>query len=135
MDSDTTKKKWRTCVSVRIVHRDLDPEQVTTLLHTAASIAKRPGESRIPHGDCNSAGYWGVQHWIDEPKLPDHAFLWAEQFVAERLNIFKDFRSKGYGVNVYVGVFSNLLALGFDIPATPTLWELGIIMGIEYFSA
>jgi hypothetical protein len=42
---------------------------------------------------------------------------------------------KGCHIDVYIGIMSNILALGFDLPATPTFWELGIAVGIEYFSS
>ena len=40
----------------------------------------------------------------------------------------------GYNVNVYIGVHTTLLALGFMLPGTPTLWNLQIPIGIEFFS-
>jgi hypothetical protein len=135
MDSSSTKILWRTSVAIRITHPDLEPESMTEVLHTSASISKRPGESKIPHGDCKSAGYWCVQHWIDEPTLPDHAFSWAEQFVVDHRDGILSLLSKGCRIDVYIGVKSKLLALGFNVPATPTLWELGITVGIEYFSS
>jgi hypothetical protein len=135
MESDNPEKHWRTSVSIRIIHRDLDPERVTALLHTTASIAKRPGESKIPHGDCNSAGYWCVQHWIDEPNLPDHAFLWAEQFFLDHNEAVCRLLGDGCSIDVYIGVKSKLLALGFNLPAMPTIWKLGIPIGIEYFAS
>jgi hypothetical protein len=135
MDTDTTKKLCRTSVAVRIIHPDLDPERVTALLHTPASLSKRPGESKIPHGDCKSAGYWCVEHWIDEPSLPDHAFLWAEQFFLNHTDEVLGLLGNGYSIDVYIGVKSKLIALGFNLPAMPTIWKLGIRVGIEYFSS
>jgi hypothetical protein len=126
---------WRTSVAVRIFLGILDPERVTALLQTPASIQKRPGESKIPHGDCNSAGYWCVQHWIDEPNLPDRAFLWAEHFFLDHTDAILELLGTGCSIDVYIGVKSKLLALGFNLPAMPTIWKLGILVGIEYFAS
>ncbi len=102
------------------------------MLHAIPKIAQRPGEFRVPHGNRNSAGYWCLTHWTDAPQLPDVALAWAEDFVLCREFEFRALLTRKYNVNLYIGLFSNVLALGFDLPPTPTIWKLGIPICLEF---
>jgi hypothetical protein len=134
MTNDQGKPLWWSSATIRLSHPELEPARLTEILKAAPSIAFRPGESKVPHGECRSAGYWCTEHRADEPTRPDHAFVWAERFVSERQEQIQVLLSQGYHIDVYIGIFSNILALGFEVPATPTLWQLGITVGVEYFS-
>ncbi|MES2789675.1 MAG: hypothetical protein V4719_08645 [Planctomycetota bacterium] len=132
---ESTKPEWYSSVSIRICHPNLDPSELSMLLNATPEIAQKPGESRVPYGDCRSAGYWCLQHRIDAPDRPDIAISWAEEFIEIRKPAFRQFTTEKYYVDVYVAVFSNVLALGFNMPPTPTITELGIHLGFEFFSA
>ena len=129
MEPSHAKPMWRCSISVRISHPDLDPSEVSEILDSTPQIAQRPGESRVPHGDCRSAGYWCLQHWIDAPDRPDVSLSWAEDYVQRRELQFHNLFTKQFKVDIYVGIFSNVLALGFDLPPMPTISRLGIPVG------
>ncbi len=135
MTDDDTQVFWWALATLRLSHPGLDPTRITQLLKATASVAFRPGESRVIHGDCTSAGYWCTEYRIESPIRPDHVFLWAEEFVSLRGEHIRDLLHQGYRLELYVGIHSKILALGFNIPTTPTLWELAIPIGIEYFSS
>jgi len=130
----TQKVFWWFSADLRISHPALNPIEISTLLDAVASIAMRPGESKVHHGDCRSAGYWVTVYRSEAPTRPDSGILWSERFVGERKALISDLLEKGYSIDVYIGIHSNVLALGFNIPPTPILWELGITLGIDYFS-
>lgn len=132
---DSTKPEWYSLVSIRIRHPNLDPSELSMLLNATPEIAQKPGESRVPHGDCKSAGYWCIEHRINAPDRPDIAISWAEEFIEIRKSAFRQITTEKYYVYVYVSIFSNVLALGFNMPPTPTISELGIRLGFEFFSA
>ncbi|MEZ6139220.1 MAG: hypothetical protein R3B84_01495 [Zavarzinella sp.] len=134
MTIESKRFLWWSSATIRICHPNLDPAELTKLLDADPSIALRPGESKVPYGECRSAGYWCTEYRVDEPLLPNHVIEWTENFVNKRIEVFKNLQMKKYFIDVYIGIHSNILALGFDVPATPTLWELGIPLGIEYFS-
>jgi hypothetical protein len=134
MDTANSKVDWWCEVSIRICHACLDPTAVSELLDSTPHIAQHPGETRIPHGNCRSAGYWCLEHRVGAPDRPSVSILWAEEFVKSRETQFGQLLENGFDVNVYIGVFSNVLALGFDMPPTPTIWKMGIPLGIEFFS-
>jgi hypothetical protein len=133
MPMNQEKPLWWSSASIRISHPELDPKEVSEMLDSIPQIAQRPGESQVPHGDCESAGYWCVEHRVDAPERPDSVLLWAEQFVRERESHFRRMLENAYDVNVYIGIHTRVLALGFDLPATPAIWRLGVPVGIEVF--
>lgn len=125
---------WRCACSIRISHPELDPIELTESLCVTPTIAQRPGESKVHHGNCASAGYFVVEHGSESPELPSGALSWAEEFFRQNEMKFDALLLKGCQVNVYLAVFSNVLAVGFDLPPMPTISRLGIRVGIEFFS-
>jgi hypothetical protein len=135
MPTDTGRVLWWASAAIRISHPDLDPARMSQILNSIPTIALRPGESKVSHGACKSAGYWCTESRIEEPDRPHVVFLWAEDFVMSRRTIIQELIREGYDIDVYIGIHSSILALGFEVPATPTLWQLGIVVGVEYFSS
>lgn len=134
MEASSSESAWRCSADIRISHPTLDTVATSKALNAVPLIAQRPGESRVPHGDCKSAGYWCIEHRAAYPDRPDALFLWAEQFVLEREPHFRRMLDDGCDVNVYIGIHSNVLTLGFKLPATPAIWKLGIPVSVEFFS-
>jgi hypothetical protein len=134
METRSEKPAWWCSASIRICHRELDPKRVSEMLNVTPQIAQRAGESRVPHGDCKSAGYWCLSHRIEDPNGPDSVFLWVEEFIREREPHFRRMLERGYSIDVYIGIHTNLLALGFDLPIMPAIWKLAIPVGIEFFA-
>lgn len=134
METAEGKREWWCSTTIRISHPELDPTEMSKLLSAIPQIAQRPGESRVPHGDCRSAGYWCVEHLVDAPNRPNVALSWVEDFCKLRESDLCQLLKRGYHIDIYVAVFSNILALGFDVPPTPTIWRLGIQLGLEFFS-
>ncbi len=126
---------WKAISTVRVCHPTLNPNHLSKILKTTPSITYWPGESKIHRGESKSAGYWCAEKRVDYPIRPDSVIRWTESFVSNRESIFYELLSEGYDVNVYIAVFSDILALGFDLPPTPTLWKLGIPIGIEFFAS
>lgn len=104
------------------------------MLKSVAQIEMRPGESKVPHGACRSAGYWCMEHRIDAPERPDVSLSWAEEFVRTREAELHSLLESGCAINIYIGIFSNVLSLGFDLPTMPITQKLGINVGLEFFS-
>jgi hypothetical protein len=134
MDSSVSAVSWWCAVSVRICHAFLDPGEISELLKSTPQIINYPGQSKIHHGDCRSAGYWCFTYRLDSPNRPDKAILWAESFVQSRESELISLLRRDFDINIYIGVFSNVLALGFELPPTPTITELRIPIGMELFS-
>ena len=133
--NEGSRSLWWSQSSIQISHPELDPIATAQALGAIPEIAQSPGKSKVPHGTCKSAGYLCFSHRVDEPGLPDVAIQWTETFVAEREEQFHKLLSEGCNINVYIGIHTSILALGFVLPATLTLWRLGIPLGVEFFSS
>lgn len=134
MNEIENRRDWWSEASIRICHSSLNPTLISELLCATPQVAQRPGESKIPHGSCRSAGFWCLESRAEAPDRPDAAILWAESFVISREAEVAQLLKEGFDVNVYIGIFSNVVALGFEMPPTPTLWKLRIPLGIEFYS-
>lgn len=75
-----------------------------------------------------------MEHRIDAPDRPDMLFSWAEEFARLHYSQLHQLLEQGYDINIYIAVFSNVLTLGFSIPPTPAIRNLGIPIGLELFS-
>lgn len=74
------------------------------------------------------------EYRVRSPQKPDCVIAWAEAFASKNRSELEQLLLAGCKVYIYVGVHSQVLALGFDLPRTPTLSALEIPIGIEYFS-
>lgn len=134
MNVTPQKHFWRGSVSVRISHPSLDPDSLSVRLNSTPIIAYRPGESKVRHGSCLSAGYWCVEQQAEAPQSPTELFQWLETFVADREEQVREIMEIDYRVYAYFGIHTNLLTLGFDFPAMPISGRLGIELGMEIFT-
>jgi hypothetical protein len=134
MDDTKARPAWWCSARLRISHPTLDPAVLSKALNAIPVVAQRPGESKVVHGDCKSAGYWCVEQQVEYPDRPDALFTWVEQFILERESHFRRMREQLYNIDVYIGIHTTVLAVGFNVPMTPTLWKLAIPLGIEFFA-
>lgn len=126
---------WKCEVDIRIAHPQLDPTELTRLLDITPSVAQCPGESRVPYGECRSAGYWCATHVTNFPERPDAAMTWAEQFVATREQQIRELMNKQFDVNIYAAIYLNVMTVGFVFPSVPAISRLNIPIGIEIFTS
>jgi hypothetical protein len=134
METTHSKSEWRSSTSIRIVHPQLDPVDISNLLFASADIAQLPGESRVPYGDCRSAGYWCLKHQIEAPAQPNVSFEWAEDFVQLRESQLLQLLDSKYVIYIYIAIFSRVMTVGFELPSTPIIRKLEIPIGLEFYS-
>ena len=125
---------WWCEIDVRIVHPELNPVALTQVLRITPSISQLPGESKVPYGECHSAGYWCVSHRVSFPDRPDIAITWAEQFLHRNEIQMQKLVNQKADINIYLGIHANVMAVGFVFPATPTISKLALKLGIEFYS-
>ncbi|HBE67032.1 MAG TPA: hypothetical protein DDW52_02685 [Planctomycetaceae bacterium] len=125
---------WWSEISIRVAKDDLDPDAISRETGLDPEHSFQPGESKIHHGQCESAGYWCVTSpRIFYPERPDQAICWAEDFVEQNFRLLQTLVDSGAAVSVYLGVHMNVMNVGFVLPAIPCITELGIEFGIEVF--
>jgi hypothetical protein len=124
---------WWCAISLRIAHPELKPKAVTQELGLSPAISFEPGQSKVHHGDCRSAGYWCGERRIDYPNRPSELILWMERLVVDHRTYLANIIDGGADVNVYLGIHLESASIGFDVPCTPEMDNLGIRFGIEIF--
>jgi hypothetical protein len=131
---ETEDQYWWSEISVRIAKDDLDPDIISREIGLTPQYSFHPGESKIHHGQCKSAGYWCVTSpRICYPQRPDQAILWAEDVVKRNVCLLQTLIDSGAAVSIYLGVHMNVMNVGFVLPATPRISDLGVEFGIEVF--
>ena len=135
MTDKITEYLWRTCSSIRIVHPELDIDRITEELGVIGDISQKPGESRVPYGECRSAGYWVKDYRFDDSQKPDQVISVSENFIAEHESVFQRLLEENCKIDVYIAIFTNILSLGFVLPPIPIIRKLKIPIGIEFFSS
>lgn len=122
-------------VSVRICHSGLDPQDVAKKLSSTPSMAFRPGESKVRHRESRSAGYVVFSYRIEAPGLMGELIEWANAFVSTHDDHFRHMLESDCDVDVYLGIHTSKMTLGFGLPPAPALWSLGIPISMEFFYA
>jgi hypothetical protein len=133
MHESNSHNYWWSSASFRIVHPELDPDSVTRMLGLTPSIRQFPGESKIHFGGSTSAGYWCAHERIYYPHRPDLVIRWAEEVASQNNDCLRQLLNNNHGIDVYVGIHVNVMSIGFEMPLTPHLTKLGIVVGIEFF--
>lgn len=124
---------WWSAISLRIANKDLDPSSVTEILGISPTVSLVSGESQVHHRDCKSAGYWCGGKREDFPIRPSELITWIETLVDRNQLFLKTVIDAGADVNIYLGIHLDVASIGFEIPTTPTINQLGIRIGIEFF--
>lgn len=131
----TTEEKpaWSCMISLRIVNEKLDPIVITKKLGVTPSVAHQPGTSKIHHGTSDSAGYWCGEMTFHYPDRPNLAIDWVEDQAKRNRDFLEQLVSDGAAITTYLGIHCNVMNVGFVVPPTPNLSNLGILLGIEFF--
>lgn len=126
---------WWCSAHLRVTHPSFDSAAVSKRLNSELTIPKGSGVSKSAADESEAAEVWSLEYRIDSPKRPDVLLSWAESFVSDREPTFASLLADDFDIDIYIGIHSNVLALGFELPSTPTLSRLNIRIGIEFFAS
>src|SRR5262249_5403082 len=98
-----------TKASFRIIGKDLDPSEITELLHMHPDQSHRCGDPHISksghrYAD-HTAGLWALESSVDETHaINEHlealvAKLWKHR------SLLQEFRNRGYKIDIFIGIF------------------------------
>lgn len=125
---------WWASATFRITHPEIDPSEISGRVNATASDEDALGKLDVRTGRNKKWSYWFGKYKIESPNRPDIVIKWAEKFAYENRSSIAELVGLGCEFYVYVGIHANVLAVGFDLPPTPTIWELQIPIGVEFFS-
>lgn len=135
MSEDKKTLYWWGSTTLRLTHSGHDLSTYSSSLNAAIAGGSWPGTQKVECGITkNTKRYIHVVFGIEHPNRPHVLFEWSELLVRKNEKLFVELKSIGCKMDFYVGVHSAVIALGFDLPPTPTLWRLEIPIGIEFFS-
>ncbi|MFN0199644.1 MAG: hypothetical protein ACKVT0_23060 [Planctomycetaceae bacterium] len=126
---------WWGSVTFRITHPNIDPSDISDRINVALQDTDIPGKLEVTCGHEWNKTFWFGKYRIESPCRPDVLIAWVESFADSNKPQIADLMALGCKMYVYVGIHAKVLCVGFDLPATPTLWELNIPIGIEFFSS
>lgn len=134
MTSAAEPNHWWASAHFRITHPTCDLSEIGNRLRASDPAVVLAASPETKFGMNKSQFFWCSDLKINSPVRPSELIAWAELTAFENETLLLELVSRGSTIYVYVGIHSNVLALGFDIPQTPTLLKLGISVGLEYFS-
>lgn len=126
---------WWASATIRIMHPMMEPAEISSRI-TSATSTDPLGKLEVTYGYNNKKmAYWYGEYRVESPNRPDVLIAWVEQLAKENEPLMAEMLELGGEIYVYIGIHSSVLALGFDLPSTPTVSRLGIAIGLEYFSS
>lgn len=135
MNSTEDKPHWWCSAHFRITHPSEDLSEFSKRLKVAIPAIDSTQAVETNFGMKRNKFFWISELKIQSPDRPDALIAWAEQLAKENELPLTEILKLDGQIYVYVGIHTSVLALGFDLPPTPTVSKLGVKIGLEYFSS
>ena len=134
MSSEVDSNHWWASAHFQITHPSCDLSEIAKYVRASDSVVAFAALPETKFGMNKGKFFWSSDLKVKSPVRPNELIAWAERTALENEKLLIDLVTLGSSIYVYVGIHSNVLSLGFDLPQTPTLLKLGIAVGLEYFS-
>ena len=98
-----------TKASFRIIGKDLDPSEITNLLHMHPDRSHRCGDPNISQSGRRYADYteglWAIDSSVDETHAIDAHLEALVTKLWKHRDLLQEFRNRGYRLDIFVGIF------------------------------
>jgi len=98
-----------TKASFRIIGKDLDPSEITNLLHLHPDQPHRCGDPNSSQSGRRYADYteglWAIDSSVDETHAIDAHLEALVTKLWKHREILQEFRNRGYRLDIFVGIF------------------------------
>ena len=98
-----------TKASFRIMGKELDPSEITALLHMHPDQFHRYGDPNMSQSGRRYADYteglWAVNSSVDETSAMDAHLEALVTKLWKHRNLLQEFRKHGYKIDIFVGIF------------------------------
>ena len=125
--------------SFRIMGKDLDPSELTNLLHMHPDQSHRCGDPNISKSGRRYANYteglWALHASVDETSAIDvHLEALATKLWQHR-DLLQGFRKRGYKIDICVGIFGIDDNMGFVLKSTllRRVMQLGVDLDFDLY--
>ena len=128
-----------TKASFRIMGKDLDPSEITNLLHMHPDQSHRCGDPNISKSGRRYANYteglWALHASVDETSAIDvHLEALATKLWQHR-DLLQEFSKRGYKIDICVGIFGIDDNMGFVLKSTllRRVMQLGVDLDFDLY--
>ena len=128
-----------TKASFRIMGKELDPSEITNLLHMHPDQSHRCGDPNISKSGRRYANYteglWALHASVDETSAIDvHLEALATKLWQHR-DLLQEFRKRGYKIDICVGIFGIDDNMGFVLKSTllRRVMQLGVDLDFDLY--
>ena len=98
-----------TKASFRIMGKDLDPSEITNVLHMHPDQSHRCGDpnmSKLGHRYADyTEGLWAIDSSVDETHAIDAHLEALVTKLWKHRDLLQEFRNRGYRLDIFVGIF------------------------------
>ena len=128
-----------TKASFRIMGKDLDPSEITNLLHMHPDQAHRCGDPNISKSgrryDDYTEGLWALHSSVDETYAIDEHLEALVTKLWQHRDLLQEFRKRGYKIDMCVGIFGIDDNMGFVLKNTllRRVMQLGVDLDLDLY--
>jgi hypothetical protein len=130
-----------TKASFRIMGKELDPSEITNLLHMHPDQSHRCGDPNISKSERRYADYteglWALHSSVDETSAIDAHLEALITKLWQHRNLLQEFKKRGYKLDIYVGIFGIDDNIGFVLKNTllRRIMQLGVDLDLDLYPA
>lgn len=130
-----------TKASFRIMGKELDPSEITNLLHMHPDQSHRCGDPNISKSGRRYADYteglWALHSSVDETSAIDAHLEALITKLWQHRNLLQEFKKRGYKLDIYVGIFGIDDNIGFVLKNTllRRIMQLGVDLDLDLYPA
>jgi hypothetical protein len=128
-----------TKASFRIMGKDLDPSEITALLHMHPDRFHRCGDSSMSQSGRRYADYteglWALDSSVDETSALDAHLEALVTRLWKHRNLLQEFRKRGYKMDMFVGIFGINDDIGcvLNNPLLRRIVQLGVGLNLDLY--
>ena len=128
-----------TKASFRIIGKDLDPSEITKLLHMHPDQSHRCGDPNMSKSGRRYADYteglWAIDSAVDATHAIDAHLEALVTKVWKHRNLLQEFRNRGYRIDIFVGIFGIDDNMGLVLKNTllRRVMQLGVDLDLDLY--
>jgi hypothetical protein len=128
-----------TKASFRIIGKDLDPSEITNLLHMHPDQSHRCGDPNMSKSGRRYADYteglWAIDSAVDETHAIDAHLEALVTKLWQHRDLLQEFRNRGYRIDIFVGIFGidDNMGLVLNNALLRRVMQLGVDLDLDLY--
>jgi uncharacterized protein DUF4279 len=128
-----------TKASFRIIGKDLDPSEITNLLHMHPDQSHRCGDPHMSKLGRRYADYteglWAIDSSVDETQAIEAHLDALVTKLSKHRDLLQEFRNRGYRIDIFVGIFGidDNMGLVLKNALLRRIMQLGVDLDLDLY--